>query len=191
MTPKRNGRRSEPVAKAKGEDTDVDAPLEQQAKVLPPIRVSLEDHNPSSKDSSPERGLGASIHAIPTSRSAPSDITMHTVPHRGGPFNPGHNRAHTVGARVPGHRHPFSAGIPDHASSDGERPRRGDHAYHARTQSTPPTGPGLHPRAPHASRPVITGDAISKLARTLGQTPLRREVASTAAVSNGAKESAA
>ena len=190
---KKSWRREESVSKGKEPESASDAPSVPLVQVLPPVRINLEDHNPSSKDSSPERGLGASIHAIPGSQSAPSDITTHTVPmpYRGSHFNPTHNRAHTVGSRVPGHRHPFSphgSSFPDHASSDGERPRRGDHAHHARTQSTPPSGPGMHPRAPHATRPVITVDAISKLARTLGQTPLRREAVPAATTSDTTKE---
>lgn len=174
---KRGPRRSDPAFKSKAESSK-DSSTIPRAQVMPPARLTLEERL-SSKDSSPERGLAGSMHALPTSISAPSDVTMHSIPgpHRHNQFSPTHNRAHTVGSRV--HRQPFTAPIGslnDHASSDGERPRRGDHAHHARTQSTPPTGPGAHTRTPHANRPVITGDAISKLARTLGRTPLRREV---------------
>lgn len=176
LTSKANTRRTEPSQKGKAAEVH----SRSHAQVLPPVRISLDGPNGSSNDSSPERSLASSMHAIPTSHSAPSDVTAHAIPapYPRNHFNPTHNRAHTVGARVPGLRQPFTApnaSFPDHVSSDGERPRRGDHAHHARTQSTPPTGPGTHGRAPHATRPVITVDAISKLARTLGQTPLRHE----------------
>ncbi|TCD67690.1 hypothetical protein EIP91_012056 [Steccherinum ochraceum] len=174
---KRGPRRSDPPFKGKADPSN-DSSAIPHIQVMPPARLTLEERL-SSKESSPERGLAGSIHALPTSLSAPSDVTMHSIPgaHRHNQFSPTHNRAHTVGSRV--NRQPFTAPIgsfSDHAVSDSERPRRGDHAHHARTQSTPPTGPGAHTRTPHASRPVITGDAISKLARTLGRTPLRREV---------------
>jgi hypothetical protein len=38
-----------------------------------------------------------------------------------------------------------------------------------RNHSTPPGGAGQ--RAPHSVRPVITGDALSRLARTIGGIP--------------------
>lgn len=131
-------------------------------------------HSPSSKDSSPERSLSASIHAqLPNSQSAPGHLSTHYIPRSG--FNPTHSRAHTVGRFPPHHRPPHSAPSSEH--SDSERPRRGDGHHHARTHSTPPTGPGTtNSRPHHMTRPIITGDAISRLARTLGGTsPPKKE----------------
>ncbi|KAH8106129.1 hypothetical protein BXZ70DRAFT_918325 [Cristinia sonorae] len=185
---KRSGRRQEPP-KFKATDVSNDTATPTLLS-----RLNMDDDNSSSKDSSPERGLAASMHAIPTSHSAPSDVSTHFVPHRTSQFNPTHNRAHTVGARIAGHRQPFSPPGPsfsNHVASDGERPRRGDHTQHARTQSTPPTGPGTAGNASRRTRPVITVDAISKLARTLGgqAAPPKRETPPAAAtVANGAKE---
>lgn len=132
------------------------------------------DRRVTSNNSSPERES-----SMPTSSSAPSHIMAHSFPHipRGG-FNATHSRSHTLG-RPPSFRVPHAPSnhhLSDHLS-DNERPRRGDIASHARTHSSPPTGPGTahaHARMPNASRPVITVAAISKLARQLGGTPLAR-----------------
>lgn len=113
--------------------------------------VTVKDSSPS-----PERHLTASIHAMPSSLSAPNHFSPR--PPRGG-FNPAHGRSQTVGRMKPEHH------------SDNDRPRRGTAFSHGRNHSTPPTGPGTahaHARAPHATRPVISVDAISRLARTLG-----------------------
>ncbi|CAL1701377.1 unnamed protein product [Somion occarium] len=142
-------------------------------------------HAPSadarSKEPSPERGLAASMHAPSSTSSAPSLISSHKVPPagRGGPFYPAHGRSQTVGR----YKQPFSApsgSFPGYLS-DSDRPRRGDQAYHARTHSSPPTGPGAATRAHHTTRPVLTGDALSRLARSLGG-PTRREPPSVVVV---------
>lgn len=130
--------------------------------------VGVSDGNLLSKDSSPspDRGLSASVHAEPSPVSTPNHLNSR--PSRGG-FHPSHSRAHTVGRYKAEHH------------SDTDRPRRGDAFSHARNHSTPPNGGGKgHPRAPHTSRPVISVDAISRLARTLGGTPVpRRNMEST------------
>ncbi|KAH9846951.1 hypothetical protein C2E23DRAFT_742816 [Lenzites betulinus] len=138
----------------------------------------------SSKDSSPERqGLTASIHAPHLSTmSAPSHITTHTSTSTPS-FQPTHGRAHTIG-RPNGLRMPYSA---SHGSFPDALERRShrDRINHARTHSSPPTGPGTstaRARAVHASRPVITGAAISQLVRSLGgPPPQKREAAAAAA----------
>lgn len=125
----------------------------------------LESRDAPSKESSPspsDRSLSASIHALPPSASLPKHLGPR--PPRGG-FIPAHGRAHTVGRYKP------------EPHSDTDRPRRGDAFSHGRNHSTPPTGPGTahaHARTPHATRPVISVDAISRLARTLGGAPLPR-----------------
>lgn len=98
-------------------------------------------------------GLESSMHALPTSPSAPSHLGPR--PPRG--FKPTHGRAHTVGR------------FKDNNHSDPDRPRKADAFSHGRNHSTPPTGTA---HRPPASRPVITVDAISRLARTLGGSPL-------------------
>ncbi|KAI9000926.1 hypothetical protein BD414DRAFT_16680 [Trametes punicea] len=143
----------------------------------------------TSKESSPEReGLATSMHApMPSSMSAPSHITTHSTPS----FHPTHGRAHTVG-RPNGVRMPFS---PSHGSfPDGQHPERErgshrDRINHARTHSSPPTGPGTstaRARAGHTSRPIIARTALSQLARSLGGTPPPKREAATAA--SAAKE---
>jgi hypothetical protein len=84
-------------------------------------------------------------------------------------FNPAHGRAHTLG-RVgdiqPPHSAPISAFA--HASQLGNlTPSKSSGAQHTRNHSSPPATNGFT-RAPHLTRPVLTGDAISRLARTLG-----------------------
>ncbi|KZT20759.1 hypothetical protein NEOLEDRAFT_1182235 [Neolentinus lepideus HHB14362 ss-1] len=135
-----------------------------------PSRGGLSDSIHAPK---PGSGLGDSVY-IPKSSSTSSSESMSAfkaTPHRA--FNPGHGRSHTVGRPV-GLRPGFSVPHPGprHTRSGSNTPRSAqlqDFAVkHARTQSSPPTGEGASHRAPHATRPVITGDAISRLARTLG-----------------------
>lgn len=116
----------------------------------------------SFKSSSSERGLSASIHAMSPSTATATHLQPRNAPqsHRDG-FNPSHSRTHTFGR------------FKNDSHSDSDRPRRGGDFSHGRNHSTPPTGLGTNPshaRAPHATRPVISGDAITRLARTLGGT---------------------
>ncbi|KAI0747437.1 hypothetical protein BC629DRAFT_1560208 [Irpex lacteus] len=122
------------------------------------------------KSPSPPRGLAASIHASqpPRALSPPPPQRLPNPP-RGG-FNPSHNRAHTVGGRFK--ESPADAG-----------PRRND-ISHGRNHSTPHTGPGTataHARPQHHTRPVISGDAISRLARSLGGALPKRQREAAAA----------
>ncbi|KAL4241575.1 hypothetical protein ABKN59_000380 [Abortiporus biennis] len=166
---------------------DPDAPPSIEIPVQSGLAQSI--HAPSndgvlisSKDTSPERSLSPpSTHATPNFRSAPPHITGHNVPRtsRGGGFKPTHNRAHTVG-KPPSYRLPHSASsgsFPDQVS-DIDRPRRGDNPQHARTHSSPPVAAS---HRAHASRPVITMDAMAKLARTLNGTPLSKRDSTPAA----------
>ncbi|KAL6309563.1 hypothetical protein BKA93DRAFT_272391 [Sparassis latifolia] len=129
----------------------------------------------STKSRSTERGLAASMH-VPLP-SAPSQSSNHLSPDAS--YHT-HNRSRTLGRL--GHRQPYTApasGFPGHHSDpDRERPFSANISHHARTHSTPPTGPGTataHARTVHAARPVITVDAISRLARTLNAAGIRRE----------------
>ncbi|KAF8076181.1 proline/serine-rich protein [Lyophyllum atratum] len=119
----------------------------------------------------PRDGLTASIHApapsvILESQSAPSNISSYSAAeHRT------HTRAHTVG-RPPSF--PRADQISRPSRSGYNTPRGGlsaGGAYHSRTHSTPPAGM-YGQRIPNAHRPVLTGDAISRLARTIGNTAL-------------------
>ncbi|KAI0375728.1 hypothetical protein BV20DRAFT_959763 [Pilatotrama ljubarskyi] len=159
--------------------------LSESVDAAKPSETVKEDS--SSKDTSPERqGLAASIHApMPSSMSAPSHITTHTT-HSTPSFHPTHGRAHTVG-RPNGVRMPFSpshGSFPDGLRPDVERASHRDRINHARTHSSPPTGPGTstaRARTVHTSRPVITGAAISQLMRSLGGTPPSKREAAAAA----------
>jgi len=87
------------------------------------------------------------------------------------PRNPTHGRSHTLGRQPP-----FSAGAKRGFLSGSSTPAgvagaKGPH--HGRTQSSPVSHRRQH------SRPVITMDAMSRLAKTLG-TPLAKREATTA-----------
>jgi len=141
----------------------------QDAAVTPAVEQSA-GQTPSSALSSQKakdvRGLAGSIHAptVLEPSSAPSGMASYGSSSPAvGRFNPTHNRASTVG-RLPmlqPHTAPANS-LPGSGSSTPRRYLGSPEGYHTRTHSTPPTG---H-RVSH-TRPVITGDAISRLARTL------------------------
>ncbi|KAA1466273.1 hypothetical protein DENSPDRAFT_22948 [Dentipellis sp. KUC8613] len=113
-------------------------------------------------------GLEASMHAPKMSASETeisSLVPQQTPPHTAPPFNPSHGRSRTLG------RPPFVNGsgsaLPHRMYHSGTNTPNNAAVHHARTQSSPPSSVNTR-HARHASRPVITGDAISKLARTLG-----------------------
>ena len=135
-----------------------------------PIREPV--YTQTAQEASPS-GLLASMHApksIVNSVSTPTNLSTRVDSRTHDPIHT-HTRAHTVG-RSP---------LPDstiHGQGDFiSRVTRSGHttpkggfqgSSHARTRSTPPGGAN-HYRSPH-TRPVITGDAISRLARTIGKT---------------------
>ncbi|KAJ7499131.1 proline/serine-rich protein [Mycena latifolia] len=126
------------------------------------------DKDDASWDSDSGReGLAASIHAptLSNSLSAPSNLS--TPPTQPRNFNPTHNRAQTVGRAFP-QTAPvnFNSRFPRSGTST---PRGGysSGGQHARTHSSPPAGSVLSNHRPPHARPVITGDAISRLARTI------------------------
>jgi hypothetical protein len=115
-------------------------------------------------------GLSASMHApkaMADSLSAPAYMSSHSDSSgdRSGP-SPTHTRAHTVG-RPPSFPKPHNDYHQRFTRSAHSTPRGG--FYHSRTHSTPPNGAHSNQHRPH-NRPVITGDAISRLARTIGKT---------------------
>ena len=109
-------------------------------------------------------------------------------------YNPSHSRSHTYGGRTQGSpQPPHSASNPnfshntsnDNPTSPNSRnprspgmrspglgpvPRSAGHERHNRNHSSPP-GVGGATRPPQSTRPVITGDALSRLARSLGSAP--------------------
>jgi hypothetical protein len=103
-------------------------------------------------------GLAASIHA-------PNSLSDSSIPVDFRNFHPTHNRSHTVG-RPPSLRNNAYAANPRFSRSGASTPHQ---PYsHTRNHSSPPAG--MNHRSPHTTRPVITGDAISRLARTIGHT---------------------
>ena len=119
-------------------------------------------------------GLGASMHApkgIVDSVSAPANLSTYADSHVHDPIHT-HTRAHTIGRSA--FLDSTICGQGDYMTrvtrSGHTTPRSGfQGTSHARTHSTPPGGANRH-RSPHTSRPVITGDAISRLARTIVKT---------------------
>ena len=175
-------RKPVPPVETPDNSTSIDAPLNSGGlsesmhapkpdDILPPV-----DATPTINVPPESQGVSASIHA--PARSAPSHITAHAMPASSSvpTFHPTHGRAHTIG-RPAGLRVPFSPSQNSLLDGADERAARRDHrerVNHARTHSSPPTGPGTstaHARGGHAARPVITVDALSKLARTLGGAP--------------------
>ena len=144
-------------------------------------------------------GLSASIHApqaLVDSLSAPAGLSSYTeTSHESRISSYGHTRAHTVGRPPSFPRSPPGEYVPRFSRSGQNTPRGGggggyQENSHFRTHSTPPAGVGLNNyRTPH-SRPVITGDAISKLARTIGTSngsPLNRPIITGEAISRLAR----
>jgi hypothetical protein len=154
-----------------GEDQAAATPLHSPSKTPPQDDLPVKDNSsvsapPSQKDDADKEGLFASIHAPKTlleSASAPAGLDAYQST-RPAPMKT-HTRAHTVGK-------------PPVSYTDG-RPSRSGYStpssggYHARTHSSPPAGVMLNNHRSHnGQRPVLTGDALSRLARTIGGTAL-------------------
>ncbi|KAF7355138.1 hypothetical protein MSAN_01429400 [Mycena sanguinolenta] len=133
-----------------------------------PVRLVPAEQLPSGDGTEPGRQLkettGRWVVGFRANSSTPPPQTRH--------FNATHNRSQTVGRVFP---QSAPVNFNSRFSRSGTSTPRGGHmgaAQHARTHSSPPAGSVLHNnhRPPHA-RPVITGDAISRLARTIARTP--------------------
>ncbi|KAI9447780.1 hypothetical protein H4582DRAFT_2068371 [Lactarius indigo] len=119
-----------------------------------------------------KRGLAASIHAPKSSSSSESRLSEEPRP-APEPRIPTHGRSRTLG-RPPAFvaKHGFLSGSSTPAGAARADATKGPH--HARTQSTPAS------HRQRQSRPVITMDARSRLARTLGMAlPTKKEVTDT------------
>ncbi|KAG6890925.1 hypothetical protein C0995_000882 [Termitomyces sp. Mi166 len=146
------------------------------AKVERGLAASIHSPNTSTEKEDPfsnllaRNGLAASIHAphparMTETKSVPSDMPSYT---RSSPDHRTHNRSHPIG-RPPSYPRVDTNGRP--SRSGYNTPRGGLSAgssHHSRTHSTPPVGSHTH-RLP-AHRPVLTGDALSRLAKTIGGT---------------------
>jgi hypothetical protein len=151
----------QPIVKPAEEPTPI--PVSQPVPTPPSIVTPSTESVPEEKPR--DEGLAASIHAPQVGPSESLSATNFTPSNLApSPFNPTHARNHTLGRNHPPHSAPSHA-FPHGYSRSGSSTPRGHPAYHARTHSTPP--PSTF-RAHHATRPVITGDAISRLARTIG-----------------------
>ncbi|KAI6130505.1 hypothetical protein EDD16DRAFT_1470460, partial [Pisolithus croceorrhizus] len=126
----------------------------------PPVSGNLNSAERQLRSSSGERGLHGSIHApasLPQSRLTPN-IPARTASSKNDSFNRSHGRSHTESR----------SSQPSRSSRSGASSPLGNNVCtHSRNHSTPPTG-GSGQKAHHTSRPVITGEAMSKLAKTIG-----------------------
>ena len=117
-------------------------------------------------------GLRASMHApksIVNSVSTPANLSTHADSRTHDPFRT-HTRAHTIGrSPLPNSTIHRQDDFISRVTRSGNTTPNFQGTSHARTRSTPPGGAN-HYRTPNISRPVITGDAISRLARTIGKT---------------------
>ncbi|PFH50549.1 hypothetical protein AMATHDRAFT_47770 [Amanita thiersii Skay4041] len=105
-------------------------------------------------------GLEASIHAPNVSPSSNSEPVSEPNPTAVGGHNLGHTRAQTLG------RPPFPRPFERFSRSGYATPHARNHlTNHGRTHSSPPTTSNHRPQH---SRPVLTGDALSRLAKTIG-----------------------
>ncbi|KAF5370074.1 hypothetical protein D9758_001244 [Tetrapyrgos nigripes] len=139
-----------------------------------------EEKNSTATDDFNE-GLQSSIHAPAAHSDSTLDMKGNARPVFPPPRNFTHNRAHTVG-RPPSFLHSAPAHGNNRFSRSGfSTPRNGhDQSYHARTHSSPPAGAASGHHRTHSSRPIITGDAISRLARTIGGASLSPSPSRTA-----------
>ncbi|KAG2348676.1 hypothetical protein BDR05DRAFT_956018 [Suillus weaverae] len=135
-----------------------------------PSLAEVEAPERTLSSSSSDHGLAGSIHApkgLLESHSAPSLLSP-GAPSPARTYSPSHGRSKTEGR--PAFPHPRTAAINQRAIRSGTSSPLGPLVHtHARNHSTPPDGAGQ--RAPHSVRPVITGDALSRLARTIGGIP--------------------
>lgn len=128
--------------------------------ILPRVSRNPNPAEQLSRSSSGERGLHGSIHApasLPESRLTP-DIPVRAASVKNDSFNRNHGRSQTESR---------STQPPRPSRSGASSPLGNNVCTHSRNHSTPPSG-GFGQKAHHTSRPVITGEAISKLARTIG-----------------------
>ncbi|KAH7930249.1 hypothetical protein BV22DRAFT_1079146 [Leucogyrophana mollusca] len=147
--------------------------LSQSIHATPSAEQPQKEKEQPSQPAPVQHGLSASIHApkgIPESHSTPTLLPSHPSPAKSHAFSPTHNRSQTEGR--PALQQPHTA--PPHMAShtfsrSGASSPLGAHVYthHGRNHSTPPAGAAAH-RSPQNTRPVITGEAISRLARTIG-----------------------
>ncbi|KAH9173427.1 hypothetical protein EDB89DRAFT_728746 [Lactarius sanguifluus] len=155
----------------KGLGDSIHAPLhdERASSEAPPETPGLDFELDVGK-----RGLAASIHAPKSSSSSESRLSEEPRP-APEPRIPTHGRSRTLGrpsAFAVSAKHGFLSGSSTPAAAARADATKGPH--HARTQSTPAS------HRQRQSRPVITMDARSRLARTLGMAlPTKKEVIDT------------
>ncbi|PPQ99903.1 hypothetical protein CVT24_009584 [Panaeolus cyanescens] len=168
----------------------------KEVSVVPPTPVEKSAVEPEAAANAPVRphtaiekvldsieatgGLETSIHApkaISDSRSAPAHMSSYpditpAADNRPAQNNMHHQRSHTTGRPYNNRRHNGDRSPQvnrnHNFSNGGFNDSHGgfSNGHHSRTQSSPPVAAGGS--SPH-SRPRITGDAISRLARTINK----------------------
>ncbi|KAF9651286.1 hypothetical protein BDM02DRAFT_3111034 [Thelephora ganbajun] len=159
-----------------------------------PRKAETNDPNPT------QTATNSTPHELdPTHNDVKSSSPHNRNNNKRNSYDPSHSRSHTYGGRTQGGPQPHSAPTPDfpHHSSNtnptsptsrnprspdlrqspgmrpsglGPVPRSAGYERHNRNHSSP-SGVGGATRPPHQTRPVLTGDALSRLARSLGSAP--------------------
>jgi hypothetical protein len=155
----------------------VEAQAIQDADTPSTEKAHSDDSNFTPPITGERQGLAASIHA-----PKGSPLSQQNTKSR---FPNGHSNRHPNGSTGSGAPSHGRGGSPSRFSRSGpstpinNRFNRGNDSelrssVHNRTHSTPPAGASRV----HASRPVLSGDAISRLARTIGGMPSHGKSAS-------------
>ena len=166
----------------------------KETSIEPARKTGADDPNPNPATTNP------TSHELVLIRDDPQPNSPQNQSHKRNSYNSSHNRAHTYGGRTQGApQPPHSAPTPNfpHHSSNARQnlpnpqpPRSPDlrnspdtrssnlglsrstgYERHNRNHSSPSWGGGGATRAPQQTRPMITGDALNLLAKSLGGTP--------------------
>jgi len=152
----------------------------------------------NTNDPNPNPSTTDHTHELESPHNNAKPNSPHNRTDKRNSYNPSHSRSHTYGGRTQGGpQPPHSAPNPDfshHSPNDnstspnsrhpknlrqspgirssglGPSPRSAGFERHNRNYSSPP-GVGGATRQPHSTRPVLTGHALSQLAKTLGSVP--------------------
>lgn len=176
-------------------------PLESKGETIPEDEAEKRIEAPRStdtNDSNPTRTAGNhALHELEPTHNNLKPNPSHHQNNKRNSYNPSHSRSHTYGGRTQGDpQPPHSAPTPNfphnspndgptspnprspnlrqssglRSSGPGPLSRSMGYERHNRNHSSPPGVFGAT-RPPHQTRPVLTGDALSRLARSLGSAP--------------------
>ena len=156
--------------------SSITPPIQSGRSLADSIHAPHHDaHAPASAPHPEARGTESAVGTSINGLTAPAPKSSEIDPYEGversvpPPRNPTHGRSHTVGRPAQS----SARAKRDFFSGSSTPAAKGPHHGHGRTQSSP----AVHRR--QQSRPVITMDAMTRLAKTLGMAPPKREVAAT------------